>query len=264
MIRVRIDRAGAGGLQTGVTKSAAMRTRLFVLPSLVVLALLASFVARPVDAGIIPIDRKQEADLGREVTAKFEQQVRLITSGEQYERVTRIGAKVAANTGVPELPWTFKVVDDPSVNAITFPGGYIYVFKGLLDQGIDDDALAGVLGHECAHAVKSHAIKKIVPIVLVGKVLPGPIKRTMATKILAELTINGVGRRFELESDQLGAGYCYQAGWKPEGLLAVFELFIQLRQNHPSLIQKLLATHPEPEVRIKKLKPVIKKLRSGG
>lgn len=241
-----------------------MRRRIFAIAA--VLLTLLVMVGSPSRAGLMTIDRQEEIEFGRAAAARVERKVRLITSGPQYDRVQRLGRKVAAASG-EDLPFTFKLIDDPTVNAFTFPGGFIYVFRGLLDQGLDDNALAGVLGHECAHAVKSHGFKVMKPMAILGKStshLPRVVKENVIGKLITIVTVEGVGRRFELEADAVGAGYAYKAGFDPEGLMRVFEMFIRLRSSQPSLTQKLLASHPQPEVRMKKLRPVIIKLKAGG
>jgi hypothetical protein len=70
-----------------------------------------------------------------------------------------VGEHVAAGSSRPGIAWTFGVIDDPTVNAFSTPGGYVFVTTGLLSL-IDNEAqLAGVLGHEIGHITAKHAIK---------------------------------------------------------------------------------------------------------
>ena len=58
------------------------------------------------------------------------------------------------------MSFRIRVIDDPEVNAFSIPGGYVYIYRGLLDKiGNDDDAIACVIGHEASHVVRRHVVK---------------------------------------------------------------------------------------------------------
>jgi predicted Zn-dependent protease len=76
-------------------------------------------------------------------------------------RVDRIGQKVAAVTPLANIPWTFVLVDMPMPNAACVGEGHVFVTRALLDMGITDDELAGVLGHEIAHGVRRHPFRRV-------------------------------------------------------------------------------------------------------
>lgn len=73
--------------------------------------------------------------------------------------VAALGTKLGASSSRPELFWTFSVLDSPSVNAFSAPGGYVFVTTGLLRKIETEDALAGVLAHEITHITNRDAIK---------------------------------------------------------------------------------------------------------
>ena len=73
----------------------------------------------------------------------------------------RVGAKLAADSERPNLPWTFRVVDDASVNAFALPGGFIYVTRGILTHLNSEAELAAVLGHEIGHVTARHSVSQM-------------------------------------------------------------------------------------------------------
>ena len=75
---------------------------------------------------------------------------------EAARRVRDIGYRLAAASDYRQFPFTFYLVDMPVPNAFALPGGQIFVTRGMLDLGLDDDMLANLLGHEVAHVVYEH------------------------------------------------------------------------------------------------------------
>jgi Zn-dependent protease with chaperone function len=75
------------------------------------------------------------------------------------EYVNKVGKALAANSERPDIRWTFMVLDDPSVNAFSAPGGYVFVTTGLLKAVENEAQLAGVLGHEIGHVTGRHALE---------------------------------------------------------------------------------------------------------
>jgi predicted Zn-dependent protease len=75
--------------------------------------------------------------------------------------VTNVGITIASVTGKQDLDFTFGVIEDDAVNAVSSPGGFIFVTRGALAQMQDESELAAVLAHEIAHVVKDHSWKTI-------------------------------------------------------------------------------------------------------
>lgn len=75
------------------------------------------------------------------------------------ERISRVEALGRSLTGLQKrhpLVWRFVVVDSARANAGCTGEGVVYVTKGLLDLGLDDNELAGIIGHEVAHGLLRH------------------------------------------------------------------------------------------------------------
>ena len=99
---------------------------------------MASLLPLPkAEAGMI--SQKQEIEMGKEVARQLENQYGLVQDDEIRDRVERIGHKLLEHGTRPGLTYTFKVLNTPDVNALACPGGFIYVYKGLLDYMTSDD-----------------------------------------------------------------------------------------------------------------------------
>ncbi|MBI4707973.1 MAG: M48 family metalloprotease [Candidatus Omnitrophica bacterium] len=77
------------------------------------------------------------------------------------KRVTKIGNKVAKATDKPDMKYTFRIISDPTINAYSASGGFVYINTGLLDVLESEDELATILAHEIHHTNASHQINFI-------------------------------------------------------------------------------------------------------
>ena len=131
------------------------------------LVFLSNFSAPP-SAEALLIGTKQEIELGKGVAADLEKKYGVVNDPELQARVARIGAAIAAVSDRKDIPYQFKVLNSKEVNALAVPGGYIYLFKGLVDYMPSDHELAGIIGHEVGHIVKRHTVVQIERSLAVG------------------------------------------------------------------------------------------------
>src|SRR5258708_18965354 len=106
---------------------------------------------------------KDEVKIGQSVCREIEKDYPLEDPiSPDSQRVRRIGERLVVHTDQrPGIPYSFKVLDIKDVNAVTIPGGTLYVFRGLLDLvGDDDDALACIMGHEISHTNGRHIARQ--------------------------------------------------------------------------------------------------------
>lgn len=195
---------------------------------------------------------KAEVSIGREATRKYERTVRVVSTGPDVERLRRILKKLVPWSGRPRLPYSVKVVENPQVNAITFPGGMIYFYRGLLAQNMDESMLAAVMAHEVAHAARSHGYRKMLQMKALGLLTGG--QDGLVSGLSKILFLNGVGRTYESQADRLGWQMVARAGYDPRGMVRMLELLVRLSHDKPGLLSGLVATHPPPAERLKKVK----------
>jgi predicted Zn-dependent protease len=123
----------------------------------------------------------EEYALGGSVAINWVQRgggLMLAGSGEPlHQYINVVGKNLAAQSPRPTLSWTFGVLEDPQAfDAVSAPGGYVFVTRRLL-QGVENEAqLAGVLAHEIAHITGKHALARY------GQVKVGQCKTAMGIK----------------------------------------------------------------------------------
>jgi len=204
--------------------------------------------------GLVNIDEKTEIQIGQQAAADLEHQYGVVNDPTQTARIQRIGRAIAAVSGRPNLPWSFKILNMSDVNALSLPGGPVYVTKGLVALNLSDNEMAGVLGHEIAHIKERHSVKAIQrgmtyqllsELVLGGSSAAVQTAANLAIQLALELPHS---RQDEYQADSVGIRLAYNAGYPANGLL----LFLQRLQtiagtgNTPSW----LSTHPSTPDRI--------------
>ena len=205
------------------------------------------------------IGKQQEINMGKEVAEQLEAQYGLVQDDELQDRVNRIGQTLVKQSARQDLDYTFKVLNTPDVNALACPGGFVYVFKGLVDFMPSDDELAGVIGHEIGHVVKRHTVHQvekqlaltllsIVAGVAAGDGGAGMILATTASQAL----MAGYSRADEREADEQGIELTTKAGFNPYSIYVTMCKINDIFQEQGNPGYGLFASHPEPEVRMSK------------
>jgi beta-barrel assembly-enhancing protease len=168
------------------------------------------------------------------------------------------------------FPYNFQVVNDTIINAFCTPGGYIYVYTGLM-KFIDNEAtLAGIVGHEIAHAERRHMTQRLTSYYGVSFILSlvlGNNPNSVA-EIVANL-FTGLGflansRADEQEADDYSIKYLATSRYYPGAITFFFDKISEEQRrsgNNPGGLDRLLSTHPLPQDRIDNVKEQLKKLK---
>jgi predicted Zn-dependent protease len=150
------------------------------------------------------------------------------------------------------------IVRRDEANAITLPGGHIFVFKGLLDKAETPDELAGVIAHEVGHAAHRDALRSLVQAAglsfLFGMVL-GDFVGGGAVIIAAKTILQtSYSRQVEAAADAYGVTLMMKMGGDPRALAAI--LLRIAGTTHPG--PKLLIDHPETRDRVAAIEAMAK------
>lgn len=166
--------------------------------------------------------------------------------------------------------YTYKVTiidDDKTINAFCTPGGYIYVYTGLLKFLDNEASLAAVLAHEIAHAEKRHVRQRMLSAMglqlVLSAILGGQssVFQEMGLQIAGSLALLSNSRADELEADEWGFLYLQSSPYY-QGAMSYFFQKIAKQEKSSKLnktIESLLSTHPIPEERLRANTERIKK-----
>ena len=211
-------------------------------------------------AGMISLE--QEIEMGRETGQYLEAQYGVVQDPALQERVNNIGQKLAAVCGRDEVKFSFKVLNSDEVNALACPGGFVYVFKGLIDYMPTDTELAGVLGHEIGHVSQKHTIHAIekqmwTTLLLIAATKGQGIGLVQAAQ---QALFAGYSRTDERGADKESVSNTVKAGFNPYAALITVNKLNDLAQQGGGADYGLYSSHPEPEERIKRVTKQIEKL----
>jgi predicted Zn-dependent protease len=204
------------------------------------------------------VSEEQEIQLGQQSAQEVAQSIGLVQNDALQNYVQRVGADLAKDSERPNLPWTFRVVDDPTPNAFALPGGFIFVTRGMLDYMSSEAELASVLGHEIGHVTAKHSVQQISRTQLaqlglgLGAVLSPTIARysDIASTGLQLLFLK-YGRDAERQADDLGFKYMLQDNYDPRAMANMFTTLQRIESaSKQSPLPTFLSTHPYPEERL--------------
>ncbi|MGQ0813276.1 MAG: M48 family metalloprotease [Gemmatimonadota bacterium] len=231
------------------------------LLAIAVAASLAACATNPVTGRreLALISESQEIAIGQEYAQQVEQSLGLVDDASLQAYVRRVGARLAAESERPNLPWRFGVVDDAVPNAFALPGGPVYITRGLMDLMDSEAELATVLGHEIGHITARHSVQQLSRAQLgqLGLALGSILSPTVAN--IGGALSSGLqvlflkyGRDAERQADELGFKYALNESYD---VAEMDDVFLALQRvgdvEGRSGIPSWLATHPDPGERIK-------------
>jgi len=196
------------------------------------------------------ISREKEINMGRSISMQVEQKFNLDENYTNQEKVDIIGEKLAKVCDRKDLVFHFAVLDEEDVeNAFALPGGYIYIFKALLEQ-LDDDELAAILAHEIGHVCARHSVKRlqnglgyqVLQILVIAGAKDNYTKRK-ASEAFGHLMMAN-SREDEYEADALAVKYLKKADYDPKAMVKVLDKLLEWQMEKRTTPKRYWYTHP--------------------
>ncbi len=203
---------------------------------------------------LILISESREIAMGQEADKEISAQLGVYPDSGLQMYVNDLGQRMAKLSERPALPWSFKVMDDPIVNAFALPGGYIYVTRGILAHLNNEAELAGVVGHEIGHVTGKHSVARMSSAQIaslglgVGVILEPRLERFAgAVSQGLGLLFLKYGRDDENEADYLGLRYMRTINKDPRELVGVMNMLNEVTTAAGvGRVPEWLSTHPDP------------------
>ena len=220
--------------------------------------------------GINPVNRKREFNiiseereisLGRNASYSINQQFGVYNNTELENYVNEVGQQLVQASDRNSIPYEFRVVDIPILNAFALPGGYIYITRGLLAELENEAQLASVLGHEIGHVCARHSATQLSEqlgyqfLTLAAMATPNTREMAMVTAALSQSITLGYSREREFEADAMGLKYMYRTGYDPTQVSIFLSRLSRMAQGpagysvycstHPDIFDRITATRNE-------------------
>lgn len=220
------------------------------------------------EAGGSVITPQQEYQVGVDIMDQLQHAGAIINDQQIHEYIDNLGHVLSSHSDNPTLNFEYFVLDDPGINAVTLPGGFIGVNSGLILASDNEDELAGVIAHETGHVTQRHIARQLEDqqdrgllnlATLLGAILvatqssdPNVAMGTLMTAQgeMIQHQINFT-RAQEEEADRVGIQTLARAGFPPTGMIDFFEkLQRDSTLNGYDQIPEFLMDHPLDSTRM--------------
>lgn len=220
---------------------------------------------------------KDDVDLGKQFDQEIKKDPKQFPMLEGHQEikdyVTGIGKYIVNTSPVIEkkniYPYNFQVINDTIVNAFSTPGGFVYVYTGLM-KFIDNEAtLAGIVGHEIAHAERRHVTQRLTAYygvsMLLSFILGGnpSLLAEIATNLFVGLAFLKNSRDDESEADYYSIQYLKSTKYYPGAITFFFDKIKEEQRKKgqtPGSLERLLSDHPLPDDRLKAVNTELNKI----
>lgn len=209
------------------------------------------------------VSEAQEIAMGEEADPAISASYGLYDDPLLQKYIDDLGQSLAEVSERPQLPWTFRLVDDPTVNAFAVPGGFIYITRGIMASLNSEAELVGVMGHEVGHITARHSVNQITRQQLsqigmgVGMIVSSEFRRHGEAIMQGVQMMNlSYNRGDESQSDALGVRYMTRLDYDPNALIGVMKT-LGIVSGGSGRLPEWQLTHPYPENREAELKRII-------
>lgn len=192
----------------------------------------------------------------------------LYNNSKVVDFVNKVGQKLVKESQINDYEYRFFVLDDPGINAFTPGYGYIYINRGLLSFLNSEAELAGVLAHEIAHNTQRHLARKKSGMLwsnvaaFAAAFAVGNSRIADVVQTTAAVRLQGFGREMELEADEVGAEFMYNANYDPKAMLGVlgtlkdherYRDLQSIQDGGDATYHGVFASHPRSDKRLQEV-----------
>jgi hypothetical protein len=203
---------------------------------------------------------EEDVKVGQEAAAQVSKELPLLNDARTEAWVEEVGrglvAAIPREFAHPPFRYTFDVINQKEINAFALPGGPMFLNRGMIEAGMSEAEVAGVMGHEIAHVALRHGTAQATKGerfqlgALAGQVLGAVIGGT-AGGIIAQGSQFGLGtyflkfgREYERQADLLGAQILARAGYDPRQMANMFKTIEA--EGGGSRQPEWMSSHPNP------------------
>ncbi len=214
----------------------------------------------------LAISIPEEKEVGKKFIDMIEKKQMLLYDPIASHMINEVGRHILSFLPLQPFDYSFYVVNDDVFNAFAAPGANIFAYRGLITSLDSIDELAGIIGHEIAHAASRHVSESIdrskyISIGSLAGVLAGILVGTKSDGNAAGTLIKGslaagqtamlaFTRENETEADEKGIMFLKESCFSPKGLLSGLMKIRESDYRGVENIPDYVKTHPGTGSRI--------------
>ncbi|HMF01543.1 MAG TPA: M48 family metalloprotease [Terriglobia bacterium] len=215
---------------------------------------------------------KEDIEIGSESAKEAEQSLSLVPNTSLPNRyLSTIGRRVTQNRSIPSLNYRFRIVNSKDINSVGFPGGAVYISRGLLEIAASDDEVAAMVAHEVSHIASRHGTAQLsrqlwaqAPSAIAAGVPASQVWRDEMTKLGIALGIDAAFLRYsrdqEFEASLMAVRLINEARYDPNAFRTVLEKINEAQSTDPSRAPAFVFNHPQSQMSSPEITEVIEQL----
>ncbi len=226
-------------------------------------------------------ETSDEIKLGAQAAKEIEAHYRVVTDPAMVERLNRVADALVQVVDRQGLPYKFKILDIPGVNALGVPGGWVYVTRGMMKFVRTDHELAAVLAHELTHVSHRHYYiqqerqSRLLPALIIAaalSVLAHSAAPIYGVSFATQGALANYQRDLEKDADLSGISFLTKTNYSPVAMLTLMEHLSRADKltGQPDL-GLLYEDHPKPDERVAYIRrdlvgrgiPVVRRIPEG-
>jgi len=201
---------------------------------------------------------KQDIEIGSESAKEAEQSLPLVRDVAVDAYFRTVAQRLVQNPSLPALRYRFRIVNSKEVNSLGFPGGAIYIYRGLLQIASNDDEVAAILAHEIGHVASRHGTAQLTrqlivqaPIEIAAGLTTTDAWKEQLSKLGISLGVDAPFLRYsrdqELEAGLMAVRLMTEARFDPNAFRTILEKVNEIRTGETSGAPAFLFNHPQSE-----------------
>lgn len=222
------------------------------------ITLLVGFVSFPLLSGFAApfVPDSVQAPIGASMIESTSAEAPLCSGQEGRAALEKLAKKLAASAD-SDKEFKIYVANADVLNAFAAPGGFVVLFRAIIDNANGPNEVAGVLAHEMGHVVEDHPAKGVVEALgygVFGVLVPGG--STDSGAVAKTLLSSHHSREDELDADRVGVQMLNGAGFNSHGLTDFFKTLDEQGNAIPGALE-FVSTHPTGKTRTSRLEELV-------
>jgi Zn-dependent protease with chaperone function len=208
--------------------------------------------------GINFFSQTQDIEIGSEASKEAERTLQVIRESSLNRYFQIIGQRIAQSPLVSGVQYRFRIVNSKEINSLGFPGGSIYVNRGLIETAGNDDELAAILAHEVGHVASRHGTAQLSRQLLVQSPISIAAGLPTIDAWKDQLTKLGISfgadapflrynRDQELEANLMAVRLLAEARFDPHALHVFLEKINEAQTAEGARLPAFVFNHPQSE-----------------